>query len=93
MNTSIYNFNLNHNLDISYEKMIWKNYILGKLIDIPTKCKLCCNTNVYLTEQDSLSNPFISRFSYFKCRKKHFLKEFTIFDAFPQTMVSKFYIF
>ena len=57
-------------------------------MDIPTKYKLCCNTNVYLTEQDSLGNTFISRCSYFKCRKKHFLKEFTIFDAFPQTMAS-----
>lgn len=61
MNTIIYNFNPNHNLDISYEKMICKNYIIGKLIDIPTKCKLCGNTNDYLTEQDSLTNPFISR--------------------------------
>ena len=53
--------NLTSNLII--ERNIWKNCILNKLIDIPKKCPLFGNSNVNITEYNSLNNPYIARCS------------------------------
>ena len=63
-------------------------YIIGKLIDLPTKCETCGNQHMNLNEYNSLYKPFIVRCSNRNCRKIHFLKEYTIFGHFPKTIAS-----
>ena len=62
--------------------------IIGKLVDLSTKCESCGNPNIHLNEYNSVYNPYIARYSNHNCRKIHFLKEYSIFGHFPKTMGS-----
>jgi hypothetical protein len=51
MNSHILNFSL------LFEKKIWMEYIIGKMIDLPTKCESCGNPNIHLNDYNSVCNP------------------------------------
>ena len=78
----------NRNSDISFEREIWIQFILNKLIAMPSKCPLCSYPNTSLNQYNSLNNPYIGRCSFSKCRKIIFLREGTFFSYFPRTSVS-----
>ena len=78
----------NGKADITFERNIWANFILNKLITKPSNCPLSSYLSTNFNEYNSLNNPYIASCSINKCQKILFLGEGTIFSHFPRTPTS-----
>ena len=67
-------------ITIPNERVIWTKYLIGIFIIIPEICEKSKKGLIYLRKNESLINPYLGKYSYYKCNKENYLRKNSIFE-------------
>ena len=78
-------------LDLVAERDFWTTNILHILIPIPKQCNNCNKDLINLCKNNSINNPYLGKWNFYKCNHEIYLRIGTIFEFNNKTHVSLLY--
>ncbi len=77
-----------YGLTLLKERDNWDKNYLNKQIKLPIKCPKCGNNIIHINLNNSICNPFVSRFNRKTYKKIIYLRKNTSFNFFPHIPVT-----